>query len=104
MKTKSYQSLLPITQPLPESWMARLRSVIARLQPCLAAMEPGQSRTVVRVSAKARSVVVVKLSTQPNRCQALALLSADTALLVGTARIQVLHRGQLYEGPLENIA
>jgi hypothetical protein len=97
----THQPLL-FPKPLPESWAARLRRVMARIRPSLQAMEPGQSRRLARVSTKCPSVVVIKLSTEPGRCQAMALLGADTVLLVGQTRVQVLHRGQSYEGTMES--
>ncbi len=67
-------------------------------------MKPGQSKVIPRLSSKSQSVVVVKLSPQPDRCQAVALLNADTVVLLRKARLQVLHRGQSFEGSLEPTA
>jgi hypothetical protein len=105
MKTHSQQdSLLPLTLPLPDAWRTRLRVVLTRIRPCLKTMQPGQSKTVARVSLKAPSAVIVKLSTQPGRCEALAVLGKDTVLLLGKDRVQILHRGQLYECSVEAAA
>jgi hypothetical protein len=92
----------PSIRPLPESWRKRLRDIVERVRPHLEGMETGASENMIHLSRESAAAVVIKLSPQGCGWQAMVMLDADTVLLFGVTRFQLMHQGQAYEGLIDD--